>query len=282
MDSRQPTTDNALLFSAEDRQQVLDAMVALLRADARVAGAILVGSGAYGFRDRFSDIDLCVVVTDAEDVFPAFREFGAAIARQLPILQQRESPRGNNSYLHIVLLENYLECDIGFVALDNLRATRKHWQVIYDHSAQLEPLMAASWAETAAPASVRERYQPLLHDSWYYIIHAAVAVRRHEPWRALTMLEDIRRHTIDLRGIRDGYETKMGREVDVLPASFLNRLTASLPTSLDGQEILRALGVAVELFYNEVRELEQLHGGDHATVLQERMTAFVELIAGGG
>lgn len=281
MDYQQRTTNSPLLYTTEDRKQVMETLVALLKADTRVAGAILVGSGAYGFRDRYSDIDLCVAVTNAEDVLSAFCEFGAMVAQQFSLFQHEESPRGHNSYLHVFLLENYLECDIGFVALENLRATRKHWHVVFDRSDQLDQLMESTWAETTIPKISPERYQSKLNDIWYFIMHSAVAATRNEPWRALTLLEEVRRRTLDLRGIRDGCETKLAREVDGMSARFLHRLAESLPISLNSREILRALEVAVEMFFTEARELDHIHGEDHPMVLQERMMTFVELIAVG-
>ena len=50
------------MYTAESRQQVLDGVVSALKKDKRVTGVLLVGSGVYGFKDEYSDIDMTVVV----------------------------------------------------------------------------------------------------------------------------------------------------------------------------------------------------------------------------
>ena len=49
------------MYSTEERENALNLICDALRQDDRVAGCVLVGSGAVGFADEFSDIDLHVV-----------------------------------------------------------------------------------------------------------------------------------------------------------------------------------------------------------------------------
>ncbi len=61
----------ASFYSPEYRQATLDKVLAALEADERIIGVLVVGSGAVGFDDDLSDIDLCIVAADddAESVF---------------------------------------------------------------------------------------------------------------------------------------------------------------------------------------------------------------------
>jgi hypothetical protein len=75
-----------------ERDALLARAVAGLRADPRVAGAWLLGSLGRGDGDALSDIDLCVVVRDA-DVAAVLAERRAFVARAGPPLLLLDVPR---------------------------------------------------------------------------------------------------------------------------------------------------------------------------------------------
>jgi predicted nucleotidyltransferase len=64
----------ASLFTPQERQQVLNRLLAALQTDPRIVGVLIVGSGTAGFQDDYSDIDLSVVVESEGDVLSVFRE----------------------------------------------------------------------------------------------------------------------------------------------------------------------------------------------------------------
>jgi hypothetical protein len=68
--------DESKLYSAAYRSRVLDELTAALMGDERIAGAVLVGSGAAGFKDRYSDIDLAVLVGDEVKVDEVYADCG--------------------------------------------------------------------------------------------------------------------------------------------------------------------------------------------------------------
>lgn len=67
------------LFSPKDREHVLITVLDKLKSDERLAGVIVVGSGAIGFEDVFSDIDLCVVVEKGENLMAVFADIKSFI-----------------------------------------------------------------------------------------------------------------------------------------------------------------------------------------------------------
>lgn len=55
---------NNPLFSGKYRENALEKIIEMLKNDMRIMAVIVVGSGAKGFSDVFSDIDLCIVIED--------------------------------------------------------------------------------------------------------------------------------------------------------------------------------------------------------------------------
>jgi len=56
------------LFTPLEREKILHQLVANLETDPRIVGVVLVGSGAIGFTDRFSDIDMVAVVNPKSSI----------------------------------------------------------------------------------------------------------------------------------------------------------------------------------------------------------------------
>ena len=81
----QTNTNHPYHYSPATREATLNHLLTALQNDQRITGLLVVGSGAEGFADVYSDIDLCAVTTSADDVRPAFQEWGVKIREMLPV-----------------------------------------------------------------------------------------------------------------------------------------------------------------------------------------------------
>ena len=263
-------------YSPATREATLNRLLTALQSDKRITSLLVVGSGAEGFEDDHSDIDLCAVTTSADDVRPAFQEWGVKIHEMLSVFHSLESVRGPNVYLWVCLLENFLEIDLCFLCLDDLKATRNRWKTVFDHSGKIEDIMQSSWENRPKP-DLEEAYRSRLSPIWHCIKHAAIAVQRKEPWRAIFELEQIRDRTIELRGLRDGLETKRFRHVDQMSEDFLKGLERTLVLSLRDVDIMNALKAATACFFQEARHFDEMLDLKLAERFETKMKAYLEL-----
>jgi hypothetical protein len=263
-------------FSPDERQSILDQLVASLQEDQKIGGVLVVGSGSEGFEDVYSDIDLCVVIVQPQDVYPVFHEWGTRLKQLLPVFYCGESVRGPNSYLWVLLLECFLELDIGFLCLDDLEARRGRWKTAFDRSGRIEAIMQTSWASRTGP-DVQEAYRRRVDWVWHNVIHATVAAQRGQKWRALCELEQVRNQAIELRGLREGLETRRFRHVDKMSGEFLSDVERSLVMDLTTAEIMRALREAVKCFFTEARHFDQVLRSDRAQRLEEKLNEYLAL-----
>jgi predicted nucleotidyltransferase len=264
------------LFSPEERQAILDRVLDTLRTDDRVAGVVIVGSGAVGFDDDYSDIDLAVVVAEEEDTLPVFRDWKPRIEALLPVIHSFETIYGPHSYLYGFLFKGFLELNLGFVCLANLFAKRARWQVAFDRSGKIENIMRSSWEQRVEP-DVQTAYLRRLDSIWHYIIQVITALKRGHPWRALHELEQIRNRAVELAGLRLRLETKHFRHVDQMPEELLVELERTLICSLEPVDILRALKATTACFFREARALDNALGLDVASDLEARMQDYIAL-----
>lgn len=266
------------LFSPQEREKILNRLLSALKGDPRIAGVLVVGSGAVGFDDCYSDIDLSVVATKEKDVLPVYQEWRARIEKLLPVIHYCEVIYGPNDYLYAFLLDAFVELDAGFVCLANLLARRQRWKIAFDRSGKIEDIMRSSW-EKKPKVDTKAGYLNRIDGIWHYIIYVPVALKRGQPWMALHYLEIIRNRTVELAGLRHRLETKNFRCVDQMPRGFLIELQKSLVSSLDYAAIMNALRVATTCFFHQARALDQMLGLNVAGHLESKMHTYIQLFA---
>ncbi|MGH2445698.1 MAG: nucleotidyltransferase domain-containing protein [Candidatus Limnocylindria bacterium] len=97
-------------FSAEDRLTTLDRLVDQLREDERIDALVLVGSLAGNTADRWSDIDLEVLVAGTADSESVAAEWVQRAYADSPVVSHFEVAFGS-SLVRGFLLRNLLEID---------------------------------------------------------------------------------------------------------------------------------------------------------------------------
>ena len=262
-------------YSPATREEILNRLLTALQSDERIAGLLVVGSGAEGFEDDHSGIDLCAVTTSVDDVRSASQEWGVEICGMLPMFHFFESVRAPNIYLWVFFLENFLEIDLCFLCLDDLRATRNRWKTVFDRSGRIESIMRSTW-ENRPKSNLEDVYRYRLGSIWHYVKHTVVAVQRNQPWRAIYELEQIRNQTIELRGLRDELETKHFRHVDQMSKDFLTGLEDTLVLSLRGVDIMRALKAATACFFREAQHYDKILSLKLAADFETKMKTYLE------
>jgi len=248
------------VFTPEYRQQVLDLLLAHLEYDRHLAGAIIVGSGAQGFSDEHSDIDIVIVVATEADRAAAWQRSRPLLLGLLEPWDVTEIP---STYGLVLLLPGYLEVDLGFTLIDELAAQWPRWRVAFDRTHRLETIMQTSWQ--ARPVFTPDQ---LLADRldcvWHRIIRCVVALKRGQPWWAMRELDILRSRAIELCCLRAGLETDGLRAAGSLPAEVQQALARTLPADPGPASVARALRAAVTLFFEAAQELEGTDRGEAA------------------
>jgi hypothetical protein len=242
--------------------------------DERIAGVVIVGSGAEGFDDPYSDIDLSVVVEIEDDTPRVFQDWRQWIERLLNVIWYAEATYGPNNFLHIFLLDGFLELDMGVLSFSNLAAKRARWRVAFDRSGTIDQIMRESWERRPKP-HVRTTYQRRLDSIWHFIIRAAVAVKRDQPWAALHEIEQVRNRAVELAELHTGLENKHFRDMRRMPQPFLAELEQTLVSTTQPQAIMKALQAATRCFFRQARQLDEARGLDRAVRLEAKMLEYL-------
>lgn len=265
------------LYNSQSRQETLEKLCKALESDHRIGGVLLVGSGAYGFKDELSDIDLAIVVCEEQDALTVFRDWESVIRDLLPVLWCFADIRGPEVGLYAFILEDFLEVDISFQSLSVLSARSPNWKVIWNRTGQIEEILHVLWSESVEP-NLETLYARRLDSIWHYVTHVAISIKRGHLWRATHYLEEIRNRTIELEGLICHRQTRHFREVDQLPRERLTTLERTFPTRLARDELVRALYAATDCFFEMAARIDRICEKQQSDTLREAMKQYLSLI----
>lgn len=263
------------LVTPQERYEILEKLVTVLKEDASVIGVVIVGSGASGFLDVYSDIDLVVVLADDRVFISMYQALKAILQKEFNVFYHFEQHVSTEDTTLLIMLDNFLELDIQFVKGRVLAVKDKQWTVRYDRHGDLDDRVQESFSETQMVAP-RRIYLRVVERIWQPILKCVAALNRNEIWHALHMLEQIRNETVHLAGINHRVQTHGFTDVDQLPEMFLVHLRHTIPTSTSNVAIRRALRSTVRLFFSEALTLEGHLRLDVASKMQEKLMPYIE------
>jgi predicted nucleotidyltransferase len=257
-------------YSAADRASLQRTLIEEFARDDRVDGVLLVGSGAHGFADEYSDLDLAVVLGAGEPAAFA-REWGARLEAKLPVVHRFGDDRGDAGYVVGLLLDNFLEVDIGFITKDQMADRGMPWAVAFDRSGDVERRQRAL---RPRPEDRVAAYRRNVDGIWHWIMRCRVAIARGRLLLALTDLDEVRIRTLRVAAIRQGIDNH--KHFDQLPREVHARIAGSLPRGLDEDELSRALTASARAFFGEANALEAELGLDISARVEPVVTAYLE------
>ncbi|GAB3411241.1 nucleotidyltransferase domain-containing protein [Flindersiella endophytica] len=225
------------MFTAAEREQLRDSLVAAARTDPRITAAALTGSAAAGREDAWSDIDLAFRLADAGDLEPALAAWTERMYREHSAVHHLDVLSGRTVF-RVFLLASTLQVDVAFWPPDDFGATGPTFRLLFG---------AANERPAARPPAAAQ----LVGTGWLYALHARSSIARGRRWQAEYMLSGMRNQVIGLACLRHGLPSHEGRGVDALPREVTDPLTATLTGSLDDVSLRRAFAAIAQALLAE-------------------------------
>ena len=268
------------LFTAERRAEVLDTLKMFFQADDQIAGLVLVGSGAKESQDAYSGLDLLVIVKNGAVFLSTYRKWRERLLMLFKVAYHYEQESSVDSAVWSLMLDDYLEINLYFSRLLNVKAVSESWCILFDNtiSQDVEKTLKATYSAERVAAPTRY-YKEMMASIWQPILKCVAALNRKEIWRAMYMLDDIRRQTIELAALNYNVDTANYAEVDKLPEMLLVKLRHTLPTGTNQVAIRRALRTTLVLFFQQAELLEERIEVDLAADLKRRILPYIEAYA---
>jgi hypothetical protein len=232
------------MFSIRDRDRIRDRVLQLAAADARVVAGAVVGSLAHDEGDRWSDLDLTFAVADNQPQLDVLEDWTRTLAEEFDAAHLFDLPSGASIY-RVFLLPGCLQFDLSFTPASKFGASGPKFKMLFGS------FVEKPYAQT-----------PPAHELFGYAVHHALRARfcieRARFWQAEYWISGIRDYALSLACRRRGLPASYGRGFDDLPADVRDGFVGALVASLERDELLRALGCAIEGLVREGAEAQEL------------------------
>jgi hypothetical protein len=230
------------VHTVADRERLRASLVAAARADARITGAAVTGSGASAGEDEWSDIDLAFGIADPDQLKQALADWTDVMYREHGAVHHVDVVVGATVY-RVFLLESTLQVDIAFAPASEFGAIAPTFRLVFGTSVERtpQPLPSAAY---------------LIGFGWLYALHARSCIERGKLWQAEYMVSGARDQVLALACLRHGHPAVQGRGIDRLPAEVTEPLESALVRGIERDELRRSFQAAVLGLLEEIRHVD--------------------------
>ena len=232
------------MFSVSYRDHVRDHVLQLAASDSRVVAGAIVGSLALCEGDRWSDLDLTFAVADEFSMYDVLEDWTRNLVKEFDAAHLFDLPSGPSIY-RVFLLPGCLQFDLSFTPASKFGATGPKFKLLFG-SAVERPY--------AQPPSAHELFGYAVH----HASRARFCIERGRFWQAEYWISGARDYALSLACLHRGLPTSNGRGYDALPSEVRERFIPALVTSLQRDELLRALGSVIEGLLHEAKDVQEL------------------------
>ena len=248
------------MFTPQDRERIRAELLDAGRADARLTGGAVTGSGAHGPEDAWSDIDLGFGVGDAARMREVLDDWTARMVERYQALHHFDVMAGAWVY-RVFLLASTLQVDLAFAPAAEFGARAPTFRLVFGRAEQ-KPHVTPPSAES------------LIGMGWLYALHARSSLARGKLWQAEYMVSAMRDQVLALACLRHGLPAREGRGMDQLPAEVTRPLEAALVRGIEAAEIARAFRMVTAALLAEARGVN----GSFASRLEPAVCELCDLV----
>jgi hypothetical protein len=234
------------MFSIKDRNLIRDHVLQLAASDARIVSGAVVGSLALGEGDRWSDLDLTFAVADSFPVSEVLNDWTQDLTGKFEAIQLFDLPSGASIY-RVFLFPGCLQFDLSFTPASKFGASGPKFKLLFG-SAVERPYVQ--------PPSADELFGYAVH----HALRARFCIERGRFWQAEYWISGARDYALSLACRRRGLPAVHGRGFDNLPTEVRDAFSNTLVTSLEMNELLRALGSVLNGLFREADAVKELAG----------------------
>jgi hypothetical protein len=232
------------MFTVSDRNYVRERVLQLAASDARVVAGATVGSLALEEGDRWSDLDVTFAVADDLPLRDVLEDWTRTLVRECDAAHLFDLPSGASIY-RVFLLPGCLQFDLSFTPASEFGASGPKFKILFGHATEKDYVQ---------PPSPKELFGYAVH----HAVRGRIAIERGRYWQAEYWISGTRDYALGLACRRRGLSTFHGRGFDELPAEVREKFLGAMVTSLDRDELLRALRCAIDGLFHETEEVRDL------------------------
>lgn len=232
------------MYTKEERRELLTRIIEYTQAQNEFEGLLQIGSGAIGFADIYSDIDLmagCLCNDEIEAVhrklLSFFQDVGAVY------IDERV---WSKTVLGVsVYFENGLSVDMSYMPTEEIRIHSNQVKIVFAKTKNFLEFIEKELGSNSTNYSIDDSVH---HKFIYALRKCEVAIIRTEFIYADIALSEARLLLLNVEAAREGKKLHQFKAYNSLDKGFINKLEKTFPVSIT-QEALRDAKEAVLALY---------------------------------
>ena len=241
-----------IMFTIETREKILNDVVDYAYSLQEVVAVLVIGSGAIGFKDNLSDIDLSIIVSQSlDEVMDCVKKYIESNFTLLISLEDKEK-----RHMQVFFTDEMLELDVGYQRQAEAQVTKPAWIVMKDKTDTLESILAQQWnkkiieKEKIKDSLCKKQKDVLDEFVWHYLYIAIKSIKRNEVFRAIKEMEHARNLLIETLCMHYGIASdRRFKGVDDLPLDVKEKLVMTYPVEMNQTALNKALKNLIMFVY---------------------------------
>jgi len=238
---------------ASKQETILERVKSLVEDDPRFMGMWTVGSMATGKADKYSDLDLYLLVETAyyDETYSERSSFAEKIGRILSTFEV-DWP---NCQLYGVILDNCIEVDLCYCKPEQVEIFAPY-RIVIDKKGNLDELLTKH--TISYETDVKKQLTEHMDFAAYNVLHAINMLGRGEYWSAIRQIETLRKRTAGLIGLQTKTDVEEEyRKLESLVSEEVNKGLQKTLCEYNFESIAEAISAATSLFMKEAEMLCQ-------------------------
>jgi len=237
--------------SAHQQKKLLKKVASLVNQDPSFMGLWTVGSMATGTADKYSDLDLYLLVQG--DKYDEIYGQRSSFARKIGKVISTFEVEWPNCQLYGVILDNCVEVDLCYCKPEQIEMFGPY-NVIVDKIGNLEELLSKH--TLTYETDVKKRLTEHMDFAAYNLLHAINMLGRGEYWSSIRQVEILRKRVVSLIGLRTKTDVEEEyRRLEQLASEETNRSLQETLCHYNFESIAKAISATTALFIQQAQKL---------------------------
>ena len=238
-----------LVFTVEERNDLLERVLAFGQKDDRVVAGAVVGSLALEGGDPFSDVDLTFAVADSVPVANVLDDWTRTLLHELDAVTLVDLERGPTTY-RVFLLPDALQLDLSMTPAAEFHPAGPRFRLRFGEtvSGESETVTGSLFIDTPAVG------EDVFGWGIIYALHARACIERRRVWQAEHYIGAVRDHALSLACLREGTTAVQARGYDDLSIETRSRFAETHVGALEPDALRGALATSVRALIGEGRQ----------------------------
>lgn len=245
------------MYTERQRDELCEKITEFMLAEPEFEGLLHIGSGAAGYADIYSDIDLMAGCTDGKVVNIANEKLLMCLESLGAVYIDRR--RWSDSVLGLsAYFENGLSVDISFMPVEALRVRSGCWKCLFSKSVRFTDQIEKSAENLQVDPKNFGIDDSIYHKFVYAMRRCEIATLRGEYIYADMALSEARQYLLYVEAAREGKKLHQFKRYQSLDRDFLEELVQTYPVPWDRKSIVQCAENLIKMYMDTVEKCDFL------------------------